>query len=412
MRNNFIQKPVRGQNRLLILSLIRKFGSVSRVELAKVTGLSTAALTNITSQLLDLGLIKEVGLGESSQGRKPVLLEFNHKARHLIGVDVGRISIRSCLTDLSGHILICKKRDFDLQKEWQHVHLEIVNQVTELLNEAPDLRMSIAGVGVATPGNPHLRQIIIFDPEQRSIPIDFAPPSFQGYVQEKTGLPTLVANATDAAALAETWYGAAQSVESIIYLTIGTGVKASLVVHGQLYPNLDGFTPEFGHTTIDVDGPACWCGNCGCLELYTSKEAILQNAIKAATDYSSSILNETTGNHENLTVNQVFKAAKQGDNAAKITISQLVKYLGAGAVNLVNLYNPDLILIGTREMPVEDLYILVEPIQKIIRERCIPTSSENTEVGIGSFGGSAYMMGAVTIVSKELFTPLTTPSFF
>ena len=323
MRNNYTQKTIRGQNRLLILDLIRKNGSISRVELANMTGLSTAALTNLTSQLLDLGLIKEVGLGESPQGRKPVLLEFNHKARHIIGVDVGRISVRSCLSDLSGHILVCKKRDYTLQNEWQQVHQEIVNQVIDLQNKAPDLPMLIAGVGVVTPGNPHLHETLDYKSKQRSIPIDFAPPPFKDYVKKMTGLPALVANATDAAGLAETWYGSAQNVDLIIYLTIGTGVKASLVVHGQLYPNLDGFTPEFGHTTIDVDGPACWCGNRGCLELYTSREAILNNAIKSATDFPSSILNQMIKANNKLTVNHVFKAAKEGDPAAKTTSRNL-----------------------------------------------------------------------------------------
>jgi predicted NBD/HSP70 family sugar kinase len=121
----------------------------------------------------------------------------------------------------------------------------------------PSLPSSIAGIGVVTPGNPHIPQTINFDNKQRSIPIDFAPPPIKDYVQEITGLPTLVANATDGAALAESWYGVAKNVESIIYLTIGTGVKAGLVVDGQPYPNLDGFTPEFGHTTINVDGPTC-----------------------------------------------------------------------------------------------------------------------------------------------------------
>ena len=137
----------------------------------------------------------------------------------------------------------------------------------------------------------------------------------------------------------------------------------------------------------------------------------MRNAIEETRKYPSSLLSDLISkNYEKLTVNQVFKAAKNGDLAAKMTVAQLIKYLGVGAVNLVNLYNPDLILIGTREMPVEDLDILVEPIQQLIRERCLPTSFKNAVVGIGSFGGDAYMMGAVTIVAKELFTPSTTPS--
>lgn len=406
------KNSIRGQNRLLILNLIRQHGNISRVDLANETGLSTAALTNITAQLLDLELIREVGLGESSQGRRPVLLELNHEARHIIGVDVGRISIRSCVSDLNGNVLACNTNDFDLQNDWQSMHQVIVKQVTELQNELHNLSSPIAGIGVVTPGNPNFQTTANYA-KKHSIPIDFAPPRINSFVQKNTGIPTIVANATDGAALAESWFGIAKHVESIIYLTIGTGVKASLVFHGQLYPHLDGFTQEFGHTTIDVNGPECWCGNCGCLELYTSKDAIIQYANEAKKAYTPSVLEKYSSIHNGeLTVNQIFKAAKENDTAAKKALAKLAKYLGAGAVNLVNLYNPDLILIGTREMPVEDLHLLVEPIQRIIRKRCLPTSSKAARVGIGSFGDNAYMMGAVTIVVKELFTPSSTPSFF
>ena len=135
MKRFFGQNTIRGQNRILILNLIRQHGTISRVDLASETGLSTAALTKITGQLLDHGLIREMGLGESAQGRKPVLLELNHEARHIIGVDVGRISIRSCLSDLNGNVLACNTQDYDLQNEWQSLQQEIVNQIIELKKE-------------------------------------------------------------------------------------------------------------------------------------------------------------------------------------------------------------------------------------------------------------------------------------
>lgn len=412
MRNPKINSQLsQGQNRYLVLNLIRQRGPISRVDLAEATGLSTAAMTNISGKLLEFGLIRETGHGESSKGPKPILLEINNTACHVIGVDVGRISIRVGLSDLMGRLITYKVHEFDLIKGWRYLPETIVELISLLNKEVDDLPTPVVGIGIVTPGNPKLPQLENFSPDQVSIPIDLAPFPFSEFVHKKTSLPTLVANATDAAALAEYWYGIAQNVDSVIYLTIGTGVKAGLVVHGEPCPDLDGFTPEFGHTTIDVFGSKCWCGNRGCLELYTSKSAILNFTREVLNKYPASNLFELCHNNlDDLTVDQIIKAYKIGDPAASEAYGRFIRYLGAGAVNLVNLYNPDLLLVGTREMPIEDLTVLVEPLQDLIGRRSLPNRSKNTKVEICSFGENAYLMGGITLVSKAIFTANLAPN--
>ena len=189
----------------------------------------------------------------------------------------------------------------------------------------------------------------------------------------------------------------------MVFVTIGSGVKASLVVKGELFPEQREYTSEFGHTTIMVDGEECWCGNRGCLELI--RQAILNEAKKVMRDDPSSLLHKMCeGNPASLTANHIFNAARSGDAAAALVIQTFLKYLGTGIVNLVNIYSPDLILIGTREMAIDHLDQIIPPLQKIIQERALPISAAKVKIGLGSFGVNAYLMGATTLVATALFT--------
>ena len=394
----------KSNNRLRILDLIRRKGPISRVQLASIVGISTAAVTGITNNLLERNLIREVGLGESVQGRKPIMLEINPDSGLIIGIDVGRVSLRGCLTDLCGQILSLQKNPINLRRDWQNLP-DIIVKLINLLKSDPSVQQApILGVGIATIGNPYGQPTEIMNARQQMYPeaLTVLPVT---KIIEKIFLPTRIANATDAAAIAETWYGIAEDVNTLVYVTIGTGVKASVVVNGQLFPSQSEHTSEFGHTTIMVDGDECWCGNRGCLELYTSRQAILNSAEKIIPDHPTSLLWSILKGGENaLTVNKIFNAYLKNDLAAKLIIDYFLKYLGAGIVNLVNLYSPDLILLGTREMAIDHLEVLIPPLAKIVNERALPGSASKVKIGISSFGQNAYLMGAVTLVAQALIS--------
>ena len=394
----------KSNNRLRILDLIRRKGPISRVQLSSIVGISTAAVTGITNNLLDRNLIREVGLGVSVQGRKPIMLEINPDSGLIIGIDVGRVSLRGCLTDLCGQILSLQKNPINLRRDWQNLP-DIIVKLINLLKSDPSVKQApILGVGIATIGNPYGQPTEILNARQQMYPeaLTVLPVT---KIIEKIFLPTRIANATDAAAIAETWYGIAEDVNTLVYVTIGTGVKASVVVNGQLFPSQSEHTSEFGHTTIMVDGDECWCGNRGCLELYTSRQAILNSAEKIIPDHPTSLLwSVLKGGQNALTVNKIFNAYLNNDLAAKLIIDNFLKYLGAGIVNLVNLYSPDLILIGTREMAIDHLEVLIPPLEKIVNERALPGCASKVKIGISSFGQNAYLMGAATLVAQALIS--------
>ena len=143
-----------------------------------------------------------------------------------------------------------------------------------------------------------------------------------------------------------------------------------------------------------VDGDECWCGNRGCLELYTSRQAILNSAENNPRSSNQSFMVYIKRGENALTVNKIFNAYLKNDLAAKLIIDYFLKYLGAGIVNLVNLYSPDLILLGTREMAIDHLEVLIPPLAKIVNERALPGSASKVKIGISSFGQNAYLIGS------------------
>jgi glucokinase len=332
------------------------------------------------------------------------MLEINPDSGFIIGIDVGRVSLRGCLTDLCGQILTLQKNPIDLHRDWQNLP-DLVVEMIDLLKSHPAAKQApILGVGIATVGNPYGQPAEAVNARQQMYPeaLTVLPVA---KIINKISMPTRIANATDAAALAETWYGIAEDENTLVYVTIGTGVKASVVVNGLLFPNQFEHTSEFGHTTIMVDGEECWCGNRGCLELYTSRQAILNSANKIIEEHPTSLLYPVLkGGQGTLAVNMIFEAYLADDSAAKQIIDNLLKYLGAGIVNLVNLYSPDLILIGTREMAIDHLEAIIPPLEKMVNERALPGSASKVKIGISSFGPNAYLMGAVTLVAQALIS--------
>jgi len=401
-------KPVKDYNKYLILDLIRTKGPISRVQLAALTGLSTAAISIITNDLLEKGFIHETGVGKSQQGRKPILIEIIPESMYIIGIDIGHVSIRTCIANLSQQIVERREYAFDLHDRYEELSSKVIGLALDLVNFAKEKDYLISGIGIVMPGT-----LIVPGPmaeagaeNQQRKGVDWKSLSLKSDIEQATGLQAFLANATDAAALAESLFGRAREVNRLVFVTIGSGVKAGIVMPDSFDIDELGYTPEFGHTTIDINGEECWCGNIGCLETYISESAILTFAHQAIQKHPDSHLAAISGhNRDDLQVNQIFMAAKTGDKAAQETFDHLVRYLGAGVVSLVNLYAPDLILIGAREMKMDHLDMLIDPLEKIVQKYAMPLPAKRVSIDVGSFSEDTYLMGALSIVVREIFSP-------
>lgn len=213
-------------------------------------------------------------------------------------------------------------------------------------------------------------------------------------IEEATGLQTLLINDASAAALGEHWRGIGKGVDDLIYITVSTGIGGGIILGGNLYTGASGSAGEIGHMTIDVDGPHCSCGNTGCLEVMASGRAIARKAQQLITEGArSAIVELVEGTTENVTAKVVAEAAQNGDAVASRIILEAATYLGAGMVNLVNIFNPDMIIVGGGMSKMGDM--LLGPARQVVAERAFQLPAQRVRIVPSRLGDSAALLGAV-----------------
>ncbi len=212
-------------------------------------------------------------------------------------------------------------------------------------------------------------------------------------VKEKYGVNTFLLNDASAAVLSEHRFGAGRGVNNLIYITVSTGIGSGIMINGQLYSGASGGAGEIGHTTIDVNGPRCSCGNIGCLEMFASGTAMAREAIRRIkAGERSSLIKITKGKIENITAEEVSLAAQGGDSLALEVILQAATYLGVGLVNLVNVFNPEMIIVGGGMSKMGDL--LLNPARQVVKERAYPLLAQAVRIVLAELGDNAEVLGA------------------
>ena len=219
-------------------------------------------------------------------------------------------------------------------------------------------------------------------------------------VGEKYGVNTFLINDASAAALGEHHFGAGKGVSNLIMLTVGTGIGGGIIINGKLYLGPSGSAGEIGHMTIDVNGPKGTCGNIGCLERLVSGTAVAEEAIRRLSQGEKSSLTEIVGGKiKSITAEKVSLAAQNGDSLALEVISKAATYLGIGLVNLVNIFNPEMIIIGGGLAKVGDL--LLEPARRVVRERAFQLSARLVRIVPAQLGDDAAVLGAAIFARQQ-----------
>lgn len=217
-------------------------------------------------------------------------------------------------------------------------------------------------------------------------------------VQKATGIRTLLLNDASAAALGEHAFGAGRGVSNLIYITVSTGIGGGIIIDGRLYGGACGSAGEIGHTTIDVNGPHCSCGNIGCLEMLASGKAIAREAQRLISGGARScILELAEGELQNITAQTVSAAAQRGDATARAIIAKAAAYLGVGLVNLVNTFNPEMIIVGGGVAKMGDS--LLDGARRVVAERAFQLPARTVRIVPSQLGDNAGILGAVAFAS-------------
>jgi len=402
----------------IVLNEIRQASPIARIELARHVGLSNAAISNLTGRLIAANLVHEIGYSKSTSGRRPILLALNGDACQVVGLDLSWQGLRGTIVNLDGRILADRRLNCDLFEE--HSEPEIVGTlaalVEELIADSGLRRETFRGVGLVAPGavSWHYGRMVAPTPPsvgseegmRRRPPFDWSRIALADEIQEHTGLPTFVDNTANAAAVAETWFGELRGTRNLAYVAVGVGIGAGVIVNGEPYRGDRGVVAEIGHTTVQADGPPCRCGNVGCLELYASTEVLLEQARRVLATEDAGALGELAGwrdHPEQLTAEQLYRCALDGNAICRGLVDRQVGYLGTGIVNLVNVFGSSLVIIGSRELSFEMLEGLCQQITTIVRERAYAAAGRYVEVCPSHLGAEAFVLGAATLVLHPFF---------
>jgi len=407
MRSRKIRKPMplrsdetgllRGMSTLAVLQVLRQGGPVSRVEIAAATGLTPATISNVVATLIDCGIVREAGFGRSNGGRPPVLLEFDPKAFYLAGVDLGVSKIIAVVTDLQGGVVSRVRADLDIRAGTQGIVDRMFDAMSKAFSQA-GMGSRVAGIGISVPGlTDPANGVSVFAP---NIPSWYNVPIVDLF-KRRFGLPSWVENDARAMTLGEARFGAGRGRRNLIGVNVGRGVGAGLILNGQLYRGQRGGAGEIGHTTIDPDGPVCPCGNNGCLEVLASGPAIAAAAIRAvSTGVSTRIRDLVGGKIENITAEVVSEAANAGDVLARRLIAEAGRCLGIGIANAVNLFSPEMVVIGGGVSRAGEL--LMEEIRNTVRKRAFTTMVNLPEIVPSALGEDASGIGAAALVLEVM----------
>ncbi|MEU9888835.1 ROK family protein [Sphaerisporangium sp. NPDC051011] len=372
-------RDLRRGNRAVLLRNLYFAGPASRHELSRLTGLSAASVSNVTGDLLAENIIVEAGMVDSDGGRPRTLLRVNREFGYAIGVDVGETHVHVELFDLdmnmhakAGFTLRSAQHDVDV------VARHILAGIDAVLASAQASPEHVLGVGIAVPG------IVESGPDTlvhaQTFGWDGVP--LGAKVRAGTSLPLYIDNGAKTMGQAELWFGSGRGFRHAIVLLIGSGVGAGIITGGLTYRGANSSAGEWGHTKIAVGGRACRCGARGCLEAYIGAQGILERAGMSAEIES--------------------EQAALGDlvRSGAPVVRETIDYLGAGLANLINLFNPERIVIGGWAGLLLARHELVR-IKAAVAENSLSQPYQTVSIVPGRLGADAVALGAATLVVDE-----------
>jgi N-acetylglucosamine repressor len=392
------KKKLLRHHRAVFLNLIRKRGPISRTDIYKTTKIRITTVTDVVKELIDNGIVIEVGSAASTGGRKPVLLSINPAAGYIIGIDVRATVIRGVLTDLTSQILAQHQYTITNIDTGESILEQTKTSIRSLLDSIPD-RQKLLGIGLSVAA--------MIDSSKGEVAFSANIPGWGNLplvkiIEQEFQVPVILEETARAAVLGERAFGAGIGFDDLIFYHIGMGIGAGIISQGVLYRGTKESAGEIGHTVIDEFGPACRCGNFGCLEALASAKAIRDHAVAALEKGIESILTTIVDNdYSKITAETVYLAATKGDKLCRRILQEAGAHLGIGAANLVNILNPALLVVGGGLSKAGDF--ILEPLIRTLQARSLAVSLKSVKVTTSKLGDNAAPLGATTLVLKRIF---------
>jgi predicted NBD/HSP70 family sugar kinase len=318
------KEMIRDINSHLVLETVLNDGPISRASISAKLGLTKATISAIVADLIDKKLIREIGSDDTSLGRKPILLEFCKENGHILSIDLGVDSISAFTSDLKGND--CGLKQFPNNYTRDNIISGLIYIINSSLDELPETPFGLAGIAIGIHGVTNGNEII-FAPYY-----DYTGLPFADRLSDHFNVPVVLENEANLSVVGEQCF--CFNMPNMIGLSVHSGVGAGIIINGELYTGKEGSAGEIGHTIINVDGRECPCGNHGCLEQYASERAILNSYAEIK-------------NIDKVTIEEFTLAYNSGDKVAAGLLDQFVRYISVAINNLLNTFNPDVIVINS-----------------------------------------------------------------
>jgi predicted NBD/HSP70 family sugar kinase len=394
---------MRRGNRSAVLRPLLLDGPLNRIVLGQLTGLSSASVTNVITELLEEQLVVEAGTQESEGGRPRVQLSMNPDFGVVIGVDIGETGVRIEAFDLTRRMLGGEVVPIDpLRPVVEDVVAGIAQTVDKIVGEVA-AATPVIGVGVGVPGivTGAADQALVNAPN-----IGWVDVPLSRLLSEALGKPVFLDNCAKTLGLAEMWFGAGRGASDAIVVLLGTGVGSAIFSRGQLFRGVSSSAGEWGHTCIAMNGRRCRCGGSGCVEAYIGAYAIVEQWAARSRASSGAAGGAATGAtagataDEEALIEELIDASGRQPAANKL-LDEVAKFAGVALASLVNLFNPERIVIGgwlgLRLGP-----LLLHRINEVLSEQALAYPAARVSIQLGELGRDAVALGASTLVLDDL----------
>jgi predicted NBD/HSP70 family sugar kinase len=392
-------RDIRVANRFEALRHIIAESVVSRQEIAAETGLSLATVSNLVGELLEASLLVEVGFEDSGGGRPRGLISVHPAGGVLVGADVAETYVHVELFDAALAVLATVEEELHPEENRpEQVVGHIVSSVRAAVERAGVPYDRVLGVGVSVPGQVDRGGgVSVFAPNWNwhDVPL-------RSMLAERLNLPLYLDNPLRAAVVAELWFGAGRGRDDVVVLNLGTGVGAGLAFGGSLYRGATNSAGEWGHTTLVIDGRPCHCGSRGCVETYIGAPGIMQHLREF--DPASPMLHP---DDQTATIDALARGYEAGDPVAAKVVSETARYLGVAVAGIVNLTNPEVIVLSSWVAARLGEPMLAE-VREVVDRHALRRPLAATEITLCRLTGNPVSLGAATFALEGFLAAIGT----
>jgi N-acetylglucosamine repressor len=365
-------------NRIIVLQTLLRNGRMSRLQIAEETMLTPATITNLSGELIEEGLITEIGNIESSKpkaGRRSVAIDLNEEHVHVVGVHIRTDRVEFGVVNFKGKVKGYKMLPFPSDLTQEQFLIFIKNELEKIIYEQSDIK--IFGVGVASVGLINFQEGVILNIQN----IGWVNVELTSYLSEQLGIPVFLDNNGRCMTIAEKMYGNSNTVKDFLFIFIGYGLGAGIVINDKVFRGGITGAVEFGHMTLIPDGKPCWCGNKGCLERYASESFLLNE------------LNVTTSNE----ILQLIDSSNEHALQLLEEVGERIALVLASFLNMIHVKK--VVIAGAL---VNEKNQLVDRLQ-VVNQRSFLARQEEVKIEISKLGEHIGIIGGASLALSEMF---------